>query len=72
MLFTCSKPIAVAPEIKRERQTNCPKPIIKTPERRQIVNFEQANTRWELLNSCSVEENCFPKVSDIKSYCQVV
>ena len=22
---------------------------------RQIVNFEQANTRWELLNSCSVK-----------------
>ena len=21
--------------------------------KRQIVNFEQANTRWEVLNSCS-------------------
>ena len=23
--------------------------------KREIVNFEQANTRWELLNSCSVK-----------------
>ena len=23
--------------------------------KRQIVNFEQANTGWELLNSCSVK-----------------
>ena len=23
--------------------------------KRQIGNFEQANTRWELLNSCSVK-----------------
>ena len=52
MLFTFSKPTAVAPETRRK---SCPKPTLKTPERSQIVNFEQANTRWGLLNSYSVE-----------------